>query len=311
MNKTNIFGTGIVILLILIVGKGVEGQASEPPLSPGINIVVILDTSDRISRAENPDQLDKDILITKGIVTLFTEILLSEIRTQTRNTWLHHQIAFVVPYQQGATPIPQNIIGKLRIYPTDQDRLRGSAHWVKEKRDELFATLDKLYQLLEQETTFTGSDIWNWFGASADLYLNEKMQNYIICVSDSYLDFDRSIQANRDKIGNKTSYIPYKQVVAFREDLNNWREVFDSKKYGLLEIEEDFSSYDVKFLMVEMKPRHMQVRDLPILKKYWRTWLESMGIHDSDFLREQSNSEDVKTKIKKFISPNRKEGFGK
>ena len=310
MEKTRVFGTALVIVLILIVGKGLDGQESEPPLSPAINIVVILDTSDRISKAENPGQLEKDIVITKGIVNLFTEILLYELRTQARDIWLRHSLAFVVPCQQDAAPIPQNIIGNLKIYPTDEDRLRASAHRVKEMRDELLETIDKLYLLLEEETNFTGSDIWNWFSASGDLYLNKDMQNYIICISDGYLDFNRSIQDRRDMIGNKTSYIPYKQIVTFREDLN-WEQNFASEGHGLLEIGEDFSSYHVRFLMVEIKPRHMQVRDLPILEKYWRTWLESMGINDSDFVRAQSDPQIVKTKITKFVSQNRKEGSGK
>ena len=115
----------------------------------------------------------------KGIADLFCEHLLHEIRTQLRNAWLRHFLTFVVPEQAEATPIPQSIFEKLRIRPTDDDRLRGSAAWVKGRRNELFSGIDELYQLIEVQERFTGSDIWRWFQASAELYLEEDMQNLL------------------------------------------------------------------------------------------------------------------------------------
>ena len=166
-------------------------------------------------------------------------------------------------------------------------------------KEGLLAAIDELYQLLEKQKKFTGSDIWKWFRASGNAYLKKDMQNYIICISDGYLDFDKSIQDKRPKIGNKTSYIPYTQVVKFRND-PNWESKLGSEGHGLLEIGKDFSAYDVKFLMVEIKLRHML--DLPILKKYWQTWLASMGIHDSEFVESQPDPQIVKETIETFVS---------
>ena len=235
----------------------------------------------------------------KGIANLFVDLLLDELKNQERNTWLHHYLAFVVPEQPETTPIPQGIIGKLKIWPTNKDRENASARKVKEMRDASLTTIDELYQLVEKQKKFTGSDIWRWFRASGLEYLKPDSQNYIICISDGYLDFDKSIQDKRPKIGNKTSYIPYTQAVKFRDDLN-WNQKFDSEGHGLLEIGKDFSAYDVKFLMVEIKLRHML--DLPILEKYWQTWLESMGINTSEFVEAQPDPQIVKEKITAFIS---------
>ncbi len=301
MEKIKVFGTIIGVFLILIVGKGLDGQESKLPPPKPINIVVILDTSDRVSKERNPDQLEKDIVIAKGIVKLFADCLLDELKHQERDTWLRHFLAFVVPEQPYTTPIPQSIIGKLKIWPTDKDREIASARRVREMRDELLETISELYQLVEKQRKFTGSDIWKWIRASGEAYLKKDMQNYIICLSDGYLDFNKGIQDKRPKIGNKTSYIPYTQVVEFRTDLN-WEPKFDSEGHGLLEIEKDFRSYDVKFLMVEIKLRHML--DLPILEKYWRTWLEPMGINNSEFMESQPDPQIVKEKITAFISQN-------
>ena len=301
MEKTKVFRTAIAIFFILIVGKGSDGKESDPPPSKLVNIVVILDTSDRVSKEKNPNQLKKDIVIAKGIVKLFADRLLDELKHQERDTWLRHYLAFVVPEQPEITPIPQGIIGKLKIWPTNKDRDHASARRVKEMRDELLQAIDELYQLVEKQKKFTGSDIWRWFRASGSEYLKPNAQNYIICLSDGYLDFNKSIQDKRPKIGNRTSYIPYTQVVKFRKN-PNWEQKFDSEGHGLLEIEKDFSSYDVKFLMVEIRLRYML--DLPLLEKYWRTWLESMGINDSEFMEWQLDPQIVKEKITAFIVQN-------
>ena len=305
MAQIKVFGSIIAVCLILIVGQRSDGNGSEPPLSKPVNIIVILDTSDRISNAENPGQLEKDIAIMKGIVSLLAEILLNEIRTLPRKTWLRHHLAFVVPDQKGATPIPQDIIGKLKFRATAEDKPKGAPR-VREMIKELLGTVDKLDHLFKKENTFTGSDIWKWFRASGKAYLKKDMQNHIICLSDGYLDFNKNIQNQRPIKGNKTSYIPYDQIKRFRKD-PNWEENFESEGHGLLEIGQDFRGYDVKFLMVEIKLRtELDPRaeiDLPILKKYWRTWLESMGINDSEFMELQADPQIVKDEIERFIRP--------
>ena len=198
-----------------------------------------------------------------------------------------HRLAFVVPEQIGTAPIPLTITKDTG----------GGAPKFRQKKRELLKEIRDLYSSVEQQGKFTGSDIWDWFRRSAEVYLQQDAFNYIICVSDGYLDF------NVDIPRAKGTYIPYRDVVKFRKDPTNWERIFDSEGHGLLGIEKDFSSYDVKFLMVEIKLRHML--DLPILEKYWRTWLESMGIKDSEFVESQPDPQIVHEKITAFISQNR------
>ena len=293
MKKTKVFGTTIAVFLTLIVGTGSDGQESKPTPSKPVNIVVILDTSDRVSKERNPGQADKDIEIAKDLVNFYYD------RARRKMFSTQNRLAIVVPDQPKMPSISREIIKKLKIWPTKKDQRTGEKAFTQMKED-LLAAIDELYQSLEEQKEFTGSDIWKWFRASGEAYLKEDMQNYIICLSDGYLDFNRSIQRTRPRIDNKTSYIPYTQVVEFRPD-PNWEQRFDSEGHSLLEVG-DFSAYDVKFLMVEIKLRHML--DLPILKKYWQTWLESMGINDTEFMEWQPDPQIVKQKITAFISQN-------
>lgn len=300
MKKFNITKAVFITLSALIVGgmgctAGGTGCAAPTPESTSrkpSNIIVILDTSDRVSKTKSLGQAETDIEIAKGIVDLFEQLVREDLYIRS-----HHRIAFVVPEQPDTTPVPQDIIEKLMISPTDEDRLRGAPKF-RENRKELLQTIDELYRFIEKRGKFTGADIWDWFRGSGEAYLKMDMQNYVICLTDGYLDFDRKIQITRPKRGNRTSYIPYNQIVRFRNDLN-WKKKFDDEGHGLLEIKKDFSSYDVKFLMVEIA--HRDMLDLDIIKKYWEKWLSSMGITKSQFLRKQADPQVVKEKIEEFM----------
>ena len=295
MKKTKVFGTAIAVFLVLIVGEGLEGQESKPPPSKPVNIVVILDTSDRISKEKNPGQAANDIEIAKSIIDSYFK------RARLEMFQTYDRLTFVVPAQQ-EPQISREITRQLTLWPTAADRQCGRPCFEK-KKQKLLTAIDGLYQFLEKQKKFTGSDIWYWFYSDAEWFLKQDMRNYIICLSDGYLDFNKSIQKTRPKIGNKTSYIPYAQVVKFRKD-PNWEQKFDSERHGLLEIEKDFSSHGAKFLMVEIDVRYML--DLPILKKYWRTWLESMGINQPKFVPLPSDyrSNRAIEEIEAFVSQN-------
>ena len=285
---------GLVFLFPLLMAgcSGcTEPPPEEPPLTP-TNIIVILDTSDRVSKAKHPNQAQKDIHIAKEIVEIFKEQV-----SQSSYIESFDRLAFAVPKQPNTDPIPATLIDGLKMWSTKESRQAGAPAF-RTKQADLIQAVDQLYQFVEMQNQFTGADIWDWFRSSGEGYLKQQMDNYIICVSDGYLDFNASIQHNRIRRGKKTSYIPYGQVGRFREN-PNWEQVFDAEGHGLLEIGKDFSSFDVKFLMVEMELRHMG--DYEILVKYWDLWLQSMGITDTQFERTESGTLAIAEKIREFI----------
>ena len=288
--------SGLVLSVFLLLMAGCHGCMEPPPEEPPptpTNIIVILDISDRVSKAKHPNQAQKDIQIAKAVRAVFGQRVKQSGYTQTFD-----RLTFAVPKQPNTESIPATLIDGLKIWSTDESRDRGSPGYTA-KRAELIQAVDELYQFVETRNEFTGSDIWDWFRSSAKGYLEQGMDNYIICVTDGYLDFDANIQHDRIVKGKKKSYIPYEQVVAFRKDLNNWEQVFDTEGHGLLEIGKDFSAFNVKFLMAEMELRHMG--DYEILVKYWDSWLQSMGITDTQFERTGSGTLAIVETIRKFI----------
>ncbi len=284
-----------VTLLLLTVGctsdkSDAKNISSETSLMKPVNIIVIIDTSDRVSETKNPHQVKKDIKITESIVNIFEEKFVRP------NLYIgsKHTLAFVVPEQPNVDPIQQQTLMNLKIWPTPKQRAGGAPEF-KKMKTKLIGAIDELYQSVSKQKVFTGSDVWKWFRDSAEVYLKPDALNYIICLSDGYLDFNHNIQIERPK----RTYISYRQVAKLRET-PNWKQKFHTEKHGLLEIGEDFSNYNVKFLMVEIAHRHML--DLEIVKEYWQTWLKSMGITDSQFLSTQDDPQIVIRKIIEFTS---------
>ena len=85
----------------------------------------------------------------------------------------------------------------------------------------------------------------------------------------------------------------------------NWRaRIRDGE--GLKPIGKDFSPYNVAFLMLEIAPQSERGSGIPyqqdfdIIEAYWDTWLNSMGIKDTDFLKRGSSIPN--RKIESFIS---------
>ncbi len=284
-----------VTLLLLTVGctsdkSDAKNISSETSLMKPVNIIVIIDTSDRISQTKNPHQVKKDIKITESIVNMFEEkFVRPNLYIGSKDT-----LAFVVPEQPNVDPIQQQALMNLKIWPTPEQRAGGAPEFKKMKTN-LIGAIDELYQSVSKQKVFTGSDVWKWFRDSAEVYLKPDALNYIICLSDGYLDFNHNIQIERPK----RTYISYRQVAKLRE-APNWKQKFHTEKHGLLEIGKDFSNYNVKFLMVEITHRHML--DLEIVKEYWQTWLKSMGITDSQFLSTQDDPQIVIRKIIEFTS---------
>ncbi len=296
IKKIEVLGTVFVVFSFLLISGCISDKSDAEGISPKqvtskpVNIIVILDTSDRISTTKNPHQVEKDIKIAENIVNIFEEkFVRPNLYIGSKDT-----LAFVVPEQPNVPAISQQTLANLKIWRTHKQRSSGAPEFKKMKTG-LMEAISELYQYVSKQNQFTGSDIWSWFRNSAEVYLKHDALNYIICLSDGYLDFNNNIQINRPK----RTYIPYSQVVKFR-NTPNWKQKFHAEDHGLLEIGKDFGDYNVKFLMVEITHRHML--DLEIIKVYWQTWLKTMGITNSQFLPTQNDPQIVIERITKFIS---------
>ena len=159
------------------------------------------------------------------------------------------------------------------------------------EKETLLEGIDKLYTVVENQNKFPGSDIWKWFDDYAEYYLRADADNCLICLSDGYLNFDRNIEISY-KQGR------YMQVRRLR-GTQNWEREFQ----GLSPINKNFSA---KLLMLEIALQKREneteyTEDFDIIKKYWKTWFNSMGIMETKFIKTGINTDILKTTIESFI----------
>ena len=247
----------VCVLFLGILNVGASSPGHQP-----INIIVILDTSDRIS---NDGQVESDIEIVKEIVAQFDNLVknhLQQIDVSNESIGYAHCLTFVVPDQPKTPPIPPNLIRALEI----RDPGAGNGYpEFKSHKQSLLAQVPKLYDFVQQSQQ-TGSDIWGWFQDEAHDYLRKGYQNRIICLSDGYLIFDNDIQVERPK--GTCMYVQGGKI-----DMNK----------PLVPVDEGFTDYSISFLMVEIDMKDQG--DFENMKKYWGTWMEKMGIKETNFAK--------------------------
>ena len=274
MKKTNVIV--IVFYLTFLMFLNIAASAEAKPL----NIVIVLDTSDRISDEKHPGQIERDKEIIKEIATEFEKVTKRHILAAEKLEY-HDQLTIAIPNQPSVPPVPRQIVKDLTIADKDQDSHRSLAGInadVENRKQVFLNTLDTLYEFIRQHR-HTGSDIWEWFKYEAESYFSENHQNIVICISDGYLNFDNIIENMR---------IPrtYMQVNKLRDD-PQWQQKIQGGK-GLLTIGQDFSRYNIDFLMSEIQLQTDEnnvpyQKDFQIITLYWEVWLKEMKIKSTNF----------------------------
>ena len=274
MKKNNV--TAIVLWLTFLMFLNVG--TSQGPISP-VNIVIILDTSNRISENHHPGQIERDKKIIEEIVTEFEKVTQQHILAAEELRY-DDRLALVIPNQPGIPPVPRHIMKKLKIVDEDRNHrsLAGIRADVERRKEDFLDELDVLYEFVGLHRQ-TGSDIWEWFKYQAEDYFSESHQNIVICISDGYLNFDNIIEEMR---------IPrtYMQVKKLRDD-PQWQQKIQGGE-GLLTIGQDFSRYNIDFLMGEIQLQTDEnnvpyQKDFQIITLYWEVWLKEMKIKSTNF----------------------------
>ena len=197
-----------------------------------------------------------------------------------------------------------------------------------DREREILETLNDLYSEADDydDSILTGSDIWEWFKESANSYIKPEYRNYVIFLTDGYLDFSSRIRREPG------TFMKLDQKIRTSD---NWEEMLETEEYKLKTPDGiHFGRYKhkVKFLILGLKDRTEELKELEeleklesdeelesdevetmdlkttripdkdILRGMWTIWLKSMGI---DIERDDFVSDDVnqQEQILRFLSP--------
>ena len=276
------------MLLTGCVECGGDNEKPKSTTALPVNIIVILDISDRLKK---DGQIQRDPKIAKHIVNLFhEELVYKHVEKHLRTPPCPHRLTFAIPEQPvphfetsiSEQPDPYEVLSKIleklqirdpgKFNPDLGEVIGMSMYEFGKKKETLIKAIDALYEFAKTNNPYTGADIWNWFRKDAEDYLRDGFHNYIICLSDGYLKFRKDIEKS----------LPpgrFMEIGKWRND-PDWR----NKITPLLSTGKDFSRYNIKFVMVEInihkdeKTGTAHPQDLEIMVALWKWWLEDMGI---------------------------------
>ena len=303
MKNVFFFKSVCVVFFMFLVVWQASGQASKntvSTVSEAVNIVIILDISDRIDSSSgaytSKDQGQRDMKIIEYIADWYLNELVQKHLGQLVLDLerVPHELTIAIPKQPKAPLIPSNIMENLVIKDSKTGKKLKTLTEFKANKVSMLQSIQELYKW--KDNPFTGADIWGWFNNYAKYPLKKDgFHNYIICLSDGYLKFNPGVEKGHE----------FMNIPKWRDEWKSnpkWKD----KITPLSPIKEDFSDYNIKFMMVEIHPRvdkntcAEHPADFDIIEACWEKWLNSIGITNSEFHR-QIEIENLKEVIDSFF----------
>jgi hypothetical protein len=282
--------------------------ASEPPTPNGpphalvhCNFIILLDLSDRIDTIKAPNQVTRDKEVIRSAFSVFSKIVKKKLFVNSRDIF---QVAIAFQpsnYDSTLFQLTRNLKINMRELKVTEKRTKFP------QLEHLFwKSIDLLYHNAVKNSEFLGSDIWSFFRDDIDNYIipstsSDSISNFLIILTDGYLEFEKSVLPKRPRQGNQASFMEMHKL----RGNPNWESEFDKKNFGLIPIKKDF--HDLHIIMLEVSPKNpLDPTEFAQIKKYWSKWFNDMSIQTTDrtINKNQLPIPKVKEVLEKFIQEN-------
>lgn len=269
----------ISLLFTICSCSSCKKEKEEPHKPTPLNISVLIDLSDRITKtANNVEQQKKDVeLITYIVNGMKDKVVSSKFVSQDK-----FQILFYPdPKLDSISEISSNLrldmhCATLKDRPILKQKLKSL--------DSLFSTnLNLIYNKTKTIKDYPGSDIWGFFENKVQEYcIKNGHRNVLVILTDGYIYHkDNTIQK-----GNKYNYVTSRLLSANP----------NSRLLNPLDANEKLD--DLEVLMIELNPNPQNQEKL--LKNVLSQWLDEMGVKKYKLLSTDLSS-NIKPSIDEFI----------
>jgi hypothetical protein len=266
--------------------NGATGMVSKEAL----NIILLLDLSDRIVKTEGQAAKDQEIL--DKVLSIFEE-------AQKRKVYItsNDELKVLIAPQPGVNVTSNDELSinmaDLRVSKNNQPIGRPA---FKIAKNNFESALGELYDKATN-IPYTGADIYTFFCSDyPQNFMNKKpyVKNKIIILTDGYLTFDREFISRRPDC----SYM--RDLNQLRQAKEKWEDVYIKNQLSMCACDKNFEKTEVMLLETAPLNRGTSVFEFPIVERYWKDWFDSMGIRASIYPHEDQVS-NIGTKIKAFL----------
>lgn len=261
-------------------------KVSEAPL----NVVVLLDLSNRLITTEG--QVEKDQAILSRILDIFELHQKKQAFITSKD-----RLSLLVASQPGVVAASNDSLAidmeEMRTNPSKQGRVGLQAF--KEAKERFQYALGDLYSKA-LNSPYTGADIYSFFcNEFPTNFIRKGARNKLIVLTDGYLLFDAAYLSKRPEC----TYM--RQLDKLRGAKANWQAYFEKQNLALCPCA-GRAYPDTEVLMLETAPlnRGTSVYEIPIVEYYWTQWFESMGVPALVYPREDIVA-NIKEKLEVFL----------
>jgi hypothetical protein len=230
-----------------------------------LNITILLDLSDRITKSQNPSNTDRDIAIVKNIVSAFRADL-SKRKLVVMDGSIK-VLFYPTPQDPNIVSLAQDLeLTVSKNTPNLKDLITTPL------LDNKFETnLRSIYEKALAQNKWPGCDIWNFIKSKQNLYINDaKYRNMLIIVTDGYV-FHQNAKFSS---GKRYSYLLGSNIAPYRDPVN-YETKIKNDDFGLISTKNDLSGLEV--LVLEVNPETGKPVDYDIIKLVLSNWFTEMG----------------------------------
>lgn len=267
----------IIVLFLLLVStfscktdsdEDKKEIASKTPVVENYNISILLDLSDRISLAKNPnptmEYYQRDLGYIKSVSEAFTQHLRSKRIRQIDD----RMQLFFNPEPQD--PEINSISKNLRI---TIDKNNASKEILNSINTNYASKTAKIYDSAIKDNNYVGSDIWSFFDSKVqDQCIESGYRNILIILTDGYMFYESSV--TKDK--NRTSYITSKLIKNNGLNSSDWSKKIQDQDFGFIKAGDNLSNLEV--LVLGINPVKNNPYEEKVIKAYWTKWFTEMKI---------------------------------
>lgn len=288
------FNFALLALTALLICSNTNSSPSKEEnslakLEP-INIVVLLDLSDRIIKTDG--QADKDLDIIKSILDKFEERQKRQVYITSKD-----RLRVLVAAQPGVNVSSNDdlVIDMNQLKQPKNGGSIGRPAFVK-AREKFSSALKNLYDKA-LKSPHTGADIYTFFCSDYPVNImsnDATVKNKLIVITDGYLNFDAGSIPQRPKC----TYM--RNLTQLRTAKQDWKSYFQKNDLAMCPCTRKFKNTEVILLETAPLNKGTSVYEFDIVEHYWKEWFKTMSLPVQVFPHDNQVS-NISDKVKAFL----------
>lgn len=253
-----------------------------------LNITILLDLSDRITKAQNPSNTDRDIEAVKSVISIFKEDIAGR-KVAVMDGSLK-VLFYPTPNDPNVASMAKNL--EVSVSKNTSNLYELATDTILDYQFE--SNLRSIYELALSEGNYPGCDIWRFIKNQQGLYMKDikKYRNVLVVITDGYVFHED----NKEKDKNRYTYLLSSNIKQYRG--LNCEEKIKKDDFGLISTKNDLSGLEV--LVLEVNPDPKNPGDYDIIKLVLTNWFTEMGASKCEVYQTDLPS-NTKTNIENFI----------